>query len=444
MQGIADRILRHLADPRSHHRGIAKGFLQVSFFVLIAKMAGAAKEMAIAWRYGVSPTSDAYIFVLNLVSWPVAVWFSVLMVVLVPLVAQIRQDSPAELTRFRSELFGFTCIIGVGLCLIYVLGLPSLLQADWVGLSQNALAVALDMSLPLSLLLPLGAATSLCSAWMMSCGRHRNTLLEAVPAIVILVALILPPNWLPEPLIWGTVAGFALHLFSLAVPLKRMGELQSPRFVFVSPAWTGFWGSIGIVSVSQLLMSLTSIIDQFFATGLSSGALSTLSYSNRILSLVLGMGAMAISRAVLPILSAVNAEQGANVNQLAMQWAKWTFAGGLIAVFAGWLGAHWFVKLLFERGEFSPQDTVQVAEVLRYSLFQIPFYAFSVTLANLMASQKRYWVLCASSLNAVLVKFIAATILLPRFGLEGLVISTAIVYMANSLLFIGATKFWPR
>jgi len=245
-------------------------------------------------------------------------------------------------------------------------------------------------------------------------------------------------------LIWGTVAGFALHLFSLAVPLKRMGELQSPRFVFVSPAWTGFWGSIGIVSVSQLLMSLTSIIDQFFATGLSSGALSTLSYSNRILSLVLGMGAMAISRAVLPILSAVNAEQGANVNQLAMQWAKWTFAGGLIAVFAGWLGAHWFVKLLFERGEFSPQDTVQVAEVLRYSLFQIPFYAFSVTLANLMASQKRYWVLCASSLNAVLVKFIAATILLPRFGLEGLVISTAIVYMANSLLFIGATKFWPR
>jgi hypothetical protein len=45
------------------------------------KLAGAAKEMAIAWRYGVSDTVDAYVFVFNLATWPVSLWFGVLTVV---------------------------------------------------------------------------------------------------------------------------------------------------------------------------------------------------------------------------------------------------------------------------------------------------------------------------------------------------------------------------
>ena len=61
MSSIANRIRRHLSDPESHHRKIATGFVWVALFVFIGKLAGAAKEMAIAWRYGVSETVDAYV-----------------------------------------------------------------------------------------------------------------------------------------------------------------------------------------------------------------------------------------------------------------------------------------------------------------------------------------------------------------------------------------------
>ena len=69
------RIRRHWNDPASHDRRIATGFLWVAFFLLVSKLAGAAKEMAVAWRYGVSETVDAYVFVFNLVTWPVTLWF---------------------------------------------------------------------------------------------------------------------------------------------------------------------------------------------------------------------------------------------------------------------------------------------------------------------------------------------------------------------------------
>ena len=58
--------------------------------MLIAKFAGAAKEMAVAWRYGVSATVDAYVFVFNLINMPVSIWFSVLTVVLIPIIAKYR------------------------------------------------------------------------------------------------------------------------------------------------------------------------------------------------------------------------------------------------------------------------------------------------------------------------------------------------------------------
>lgn len=89
MSAVTDRIRRHLADPQSEHRKVVLGFLSVSIFVFIGKLAGAAKEMTIAWRYGVSETVDAYVFVLNLVSWPVSVWFSVLTVVMTPLIVRL-------------------------------------------------------------------------------------------------------------------------------------------------------------------------------------------------------------------------------------------------------------------------------------------------------------------------------------------------------------------
>ena len=94
MLAIVRRVQRHLQNPDSPHRRIAVGFLWVSLFVFVGKLAGAAKEMTVAWRYGVSPTVDAYVFVFNLVSWPVAVWFGIISAVLVPLAARIRHAEP--------------------------------------------------------------------------------------------------------------------------------------------------------------------------------------------------------------------------------------------------------------------------------------------------------------------------------------------------------------
>ena len=49
------------------------------------------------------------------------------------------------------------------------------------------------MSRTLTLTAALGVVISVLSAWMLAAGRHSNTLLEGVPALAILVAVIAFP-----------------------------------------------------------------------------------------------------------------------------------------------------------------------------------------------------------------------------------------------------------
>lgn len=444
MTGFIIRIRRHLADPHSQHRKIAFGIVWVSAFVLVGKLAGASKEITIAWRYGLSETVDAYVLVLNLVNWPVSVWFGILTVVLVPLAARLRHDAPQELSRFRAELLGLTMIIGSAIGLLAWLTLPTILRSGWLGLSDDVLARALAMSGGLSLLAPLGVVTGLFSAWLLAAGHHRNTLFEGIPALTLIAALLFPFDWLREPLLWGTVVGYALQMVALAVPLHRRRELRPPAFRQHSPAWQGFWGAIRLMAIGQVLMTCTNLIDQFFAASLGPGALSTLNYANRILALPLGMVALAIGRATLPVFSEIATEGGTTPSTVALRWAGWMFTVGIGGLLIGWMAASWVVELLFQRGAFTAEDGARVAEALKFALVQTPFYASALTLVQFMAGQKRYGVLLLSGAIGLTVKAITAPALVATMQLNGLILSSTAVYCANALFFYLYLRRLPR
>jgi len=427
------RWTRRLRDAHPDHHAIARGMGLVVVFAVLASLARAAKEVAIAYRYGVSAEVDAYLFVLNLVSWPVGVWFSSLTVVLIPLVVQIRLDAPADLPRFRSELLGFTLSLGLGLAAVSLLVLP-LLQSSWTGLPDATRVIALGMVAPLALLAPLGVLIGVLSAWMMTAGRHANTLFEGVPAITILLALLTLFNQGVEPLVWGTVAGFVLHCVSLATSAARQGELDRPRFSRESRHWTAFWQGFGVMLVGQILMSLTTIIDQFFAAHLDTGSIATLGYANRLLTLILGIGAMAVSRATLPVFSLAQAQGGDLARRVAMQWVKIAGGLGLLAMSISWLLAPWGVMVLFERGAFTPQDTVVVTEVLRYGLLQLPLYFSSLVLVSLLVSQRKYRIISLIGALNLVTKAAFSAVAVSYFGVAGLMVSTSLMLLLSWIL----------
>ncbi len=425
------------------HHAIFRGLLWVALFVFLGKLAGAAKEMVIAYRYGISDEVDAYLFVYNLISWPVSIWFSILTYVLVPLAARIRQDAPSELPRFRAELLAFALLLGCNLSLIAWFGLPVLLRSSWVGLSISTASIATNIAPNMVALIPLSILVSLFSAWMLSSGRHANTLLESIPALTILAALLILPHDGANPLVWGTVAGYLLHMFSLGGLLAWKGQIGGLRFTSSSPHWTTFWQGFGVLLAGNALMSFITIIDQFFAVHFGAGVIATLSYSNRVLALIIGLGATAVSRATLPVFSKIKSQEGEQLQHVAMFWVRFMFFVGLFAMAITWWLAPWIIKLLFERGAFTLKNTEAVTEVFRYGVIQLPFYFSCLVLVSLLASRRQHKLIAIGASINLFIKIGANYVLAPLMGINGIIAATAVMYLGSFIIlyFFATTSY---
>ncbi|MFU1933543.1 hypothetical protein ACLQ9F_16085, partial [Bordetella avium] len=55
-------LLRKFGGIHPDHQRIFRGAFRVAVFLILGKAAGAIKEMAVAYRYGISDAVDAYQF----------------------------------------------------------------------------------------------------------------------------------------------------------------------------------------------------------------------------------------------------------------------------------------------------------------------------------------------------------------------------------------------
>ncbi|MFC7518364.1 murein biosynthesis integral membrane protein MurJ [Herbaspirillum sp. GCM10030257] len=423
LMAVSNRVKEFHPD----HHAVFKGMTLVVLFLFVGKFLGAAKEMAVAYRYGVGPELDAYLFVFNIMSWAVSIWFTVVGVVIVPLWARVHGDG--SLSRFRAELLGLTLIFGATLALLFWIVLPLLLSSSLVTLPSNIKSATIRMVPVFILLAPLGAATSLFSTWILADGKHIGTLLEGVPAIAIGISVLMFASGDIDVLVWGTVAGSALYLICLAATLARRKALEAPRFTRHSEHWPLFWKGFGIMALGQACMNVISIMDQLFAVRLGPGAVATLSYSDRITALLLSLGGIAISRATLPVFSKAQSRGDGQVYGIARQWTGLMFAAGVLVALLAWAGAPYGVRLLFQRGAFTEEDAVTVTTVFCYGLLQIPFFfAGLVLISNLLSLGLHHWV-AKVGITLFIIKVIGNYLLVPVLGIKGIAVATAVMYV---------------
>eukprot|EP01114_Cavostelium_apophysatum_P003110 TRINITY_DN12850_c0_g1_i1.p2 TRINITY_DN12850_c0_g1~~TRINITY_DN12850_c0_g1_i1.p2 ORF type:complete len:443 (+),score=30.49 TRINITY_DN12850_c0_g1_i1:106-1434(+) len=427
-----------MADPR--HGAILRGMLTVALFALLGKLASAGKEMAVAYRYGLAAEVDAYQFLYSLISWPIGIWCSVLTAVLVPLAARTRDAAAAGRARFRAELLGMALLAGLALALVAWLAISGLLAGGHSGLTERMARLVTPVLPVMVMMLPLGILIALQSAWMLSAGQHLNTLYDCIPPLFIAAAILAFPGAGLGPLVWGTLAGLAAHLLVLLAPAARRMGGRAPRFSWSSPEWRPFFQGFGIMLAGQAFMGLTTVIDQFYALSLGTGAAATLAYANRVLSLVLALAAIAVSRATLPVFSHAGADGDARLQTLAGSWARLMFLAGLVAVLVCHPLAPAAVELLFERGQFGPGDTAQVAEALRFGLPQLPFCFASMVLVSYALSQGCYRLVFWSGLIGCAGKLAGNVLLVPQLAVNGVMLATTFVYGLNTLFFLLALK----
>ncbi len=417
---IKNRLVSQLDAEK---RNVLTGLITVCMFLVVGRLVGALKEMAIASHFGVGAVVDAYSFLFNLVIFPVSIWFSLLSVILIPLLAKIEHQAPEHIIIFKSQVLGFTLLVAAALTPLFNLLCPLLIKSQWLGLSHETISLALSMLPNMSCYIFIGFIISLFSVFTMSYGKHANTLLESMPGLCTFLGILMFSGIFP--LVWGLIIGALIQMVLLFIPLYRASYVGFPRFCFSSPWWTEFYRFFFIMIIGQILVSSNTIVDQFFSAKLGEGAISSLNYANKILALLLGISATAINRAILPVFSKSHFS-GKNIDTLALSWTKYLFFGGVIFISLFYFLSEPAVKLLFERGAFTSQNTHEVSQLLQLSLLSLPFYICTILLLSYQASVGRQATLAKVGIMNFIIKVIFCFILVPTLKLYGVLLSSII------------------
>lgn len=412
---------------------IIKAVVVLLIFVSLAKIAGLLKEIVIARQFGIAPEIDAYNFILTFVQWPVSLFGAVIGAALIPLVSKIRsQGLDGEIRLFRSEVLGVTIALSFIVVIIFYGVFYQLLKMNVFGLESVQVGFVRYFLPYLIWVIPLGFLTVLFSAWTMSSQRHINTFLESMPALTISALVIFWGGGIS--IIVGLVVGFAIQTLLLAYFLYKHKEIEWPKLKISSDNWVPLLSSLGFMLAGQFLISIISLVDQYFAAGLGVGAISTLSYAEKILAIVLSLGVIVIGRAILPVFSDSH-NQGRILNKMAMKWTAIVFVIGILASVVFNAYSEVIVGIVFERGAFNQNDTAEVSRLLSVGAWQIPFYIGGMVLSYLIISIRQYRVFVFINGFLLISKILSAKLFLHfNFGLISIQISTIIVYATSFTL----------
>lgn len=413
--------------------------MRVAVFLLLGKAVGALKEMAVAWRYGVSDIVDAYQFTLVMAGWLPVTVVGALSVVLIPVLVGARRGDARQRERFLGELHGLAVLVGLVLGIGLYLGWPYVLDLAGGQLSDPARQASRALMLAFAPAALLTLLTGLSAARLRAHERHINTLLDSVPALVILVWVLATPDALDVgPLLWGTLVGYVIQSLWLQVLAARADEMWGrPRMGVRSRWWPGLGSAAGVMLIGQVAMSFVGPIDQYTAAGLGGNANATLGYASRLLSLLLGVGAASVGRAALPVLADIQSRgDPSRARAMALKWSALMLAAGVLVTAVGWWLAPWAVRLVFERGAFTSHDSLVVAQVLRWGLLQMPFYFGVLILVQLLASQNRYGLMATIAIANFAAKAVMNAWLAPSMGAAGIMLATTVMYFVSYTCYV--------
>lgn len=386
---LPQRLQVRLRSAHQAQKSVLRSVVWLAILVAIAKSVAAIKEVAVAYRFGTTAELEGYLLIFTLVTWPVSLALSVLQAVFVPRLVRWHNANSDQSHVGQREIAAWVWMIGIVAGILMYWLLPSVIRSGALGLAPEAREAAVYAVPWMVWVVPAGVVGGWHACQLMSRQRHANTLLEGVPAAAIAVAVLWMPTAKMEALLWGTGLGFAAQLLLLMLFVHAADMPVRPALQLSRSADHPLLSNATILLGAQVLMGLGGVIDQIILAHMPAGSLAAFGYANRVMALVLTLSATVAGRALLPVLSGLDAQRAYAV---ARRWAWLLFrVGGVAAVLLAFM-AEPIVSLLFERGAFTQQDTDATSVILLWLVMSLPLYVAAIVWYQYMvAAQKTGW-----------------------------------------------------
>ncbi len=252
-------------------------------------------------------------------------------------------------------------------------------------------------------------------------------------ATIVIVALLRPDH--VSSLVYGMLLGAVLQIV-IQLPALRDATLR-PNLNLSHPALKRiFWLYAPVLaSIGVNLIAIGFAYN--LATRTGDQSLTYMNYATTLYQFPIGLVVTALSVAILPTLSrqALHTDLS-QFKQTLADGIRLTLALILPAAIGLLILAAPVITLLFERGQFTIEDTEITAQVLRLFMLGLPFAAVDQMLVFASYARQDTWRPALAGVISISVYSVTAWTLLDQLGLLSLMAADAVKHMVHTLIMI--------
>lgn len=428
---------------------LVKKFATVGSGTMLSRLFGFAREMMMAAALGTGPVAEAFYAAFQLPNTFRRLFAEgAFNAAFVPLFArEIEAHGIDGAKRFSEEVFGVLFSVLLVLTIAMELAMPLIIRyAIAPGFAEDPAKLFLTVELatimfPYLICMSLGA---MMAGMLNSLHRYFAAAIAPVFLNIILVAVLLVAwqggydgrtvGW---ALGWGVLAAGIVQLGIVYFAVRRAGVSIGFRRPRLTPNVKRLLWLALPAAITGGITQINTLVGTAIASG-QAGAVPALNLADRVYQLPLGVVGVAVGVVLLPELArALRGGHQIEARNLQNRSVEFTLFLTLPAAAALLTMAEPIVRVLYERGAFSPEDTAVVAEVL--AIFGIGLPAFVLIKAftpGYFAREDTRTPMIFAAIS-VAVNISTALWLFPSMGAPGIATASAVAGWVNAMLLLG-------
>ncbi len=365
----------------------------------------------------------------------------------IPLFIESQKKNEAE--GFFNSFFWVFTIFLLGFAILGIVLMPAFLpwflDADYVAKS-GPYALTLRMAQIMFFYVYLVCSYALVLGVLNTQGHFGlPALAPAFFNVVLILSQMLPESWQAWPgqaLAWGVVVGGGVQLAILLPRLREQGYW--PRW---SWTWHPLVGQVGKKMLPSLLglgvLQLMALVNLKYASRFSTGVISYLNLTDRIVELPLSLVSVSLASSLLPALSRhFQSTDWSSFISTAVGQLRLAYFLNTAAAVGLWILARPICEVLFQRGQFTPDQTQTTAELLQFQAAIVFFSGHVRVFVPVFYAVKNTWFPALVGAVCLVVHVVLAPWLMGYFAVQGLLLSMVCVSFLNGLLLAAGYYRW--
>jgi putative peptidoglycan lipid II flippase len=430
---------------RAVHHPVLRAAAGFTAITTVVKALAFLKEAVVASAFGVGLSMDSYLMALVVIGFPSGVLLNAAQTVFIrEYVRVVEVEGEAAADRFmRGALLGLLIALTV-LLVLWLPLLPSILSIVGHGLARGQQAlVATNVHRLIPYYYLNGVNLLGYGALQARRAFARSALVPIVtPLVIILLVAAVAGDlrFLIGALTLGTCCETAILYFLLKRSHRGAEHHAVPRV----PRLREFtWGTLVLIP-GTLISGLSPVIEQTIASGLGPGAISALGFAAKLPATLNSLLTGAVGVTLLPYFSQrLSRGYDEHCRRFFVRSAALMAFAGFVIAGAAVIGSGPFVRIAFQRGEFSAGNALVVSALQQAYLWQLPGQLAATVAIRFIAAQGRFRVLTIGNVLMVPITGLLQWSLSSVWGAQGLAFGTAAGVALTALALFGLALRHP-